>query len=342
MTAQTAKDRLTWLLNLLPRIGDEEWHTIEELERDHGPAAQRLIADLRELSDRSNVPGGFVEGLQIFFRGDALSIRSSHFLRPVLLTPPEAAALELGLALLESERPPDERPEVERVRKKVRDSLTTKPTANIHGSRATTTDMHADAGAAGDPAHLSVLRKAMRSNRTVEISYQRSGSAEKSVRRVHPYELKAQRGKWMLWGFCETSNEARTFRVDRISAARSTRDAFERPANVGAMPVPRTRHDSAEGPTVAIRYSPAIAGWVRERAFEDGGEGSVAADRSITIDHPLRDAGWAVRHVLQYGPDAVVVAPPEIRDAVKITLEQMLAESTRRAKPVKVRKRKSW
>lgn len=325
MTAQTAKDRLTWLLNLLPRIGDEEWHTIEELERDHGPAAQRLIADLRELSDRSNVPGGFVEGLQIFFRGDAISIRSSHFLRPVLLTPPEAAALELGLALLESERPPDERPEVERVRKKVRDSLTTKPAANIHGSRAKTTDMHANAGAAGDPAHLSVLRMAMRSNRIVEIQYQRSGSAAKSLRRIHPYALTAQRGKWMLRGYCEMSKEARTFRVDRMSAVRETKETFERPSDAGATAGSHVGHASNEGPTVAIRYSPAIAGWVAERALEDGRTGTFAPDKSITIAHPLRDAGWAVRHVLQYGPDARVVAPPEMRDAVRAKLEELVA-----------------
>jgi len=32
------------------------------------------------------------------------------------------------------------------------------------------------------------------------------------------------------------------------------------------------------------------------------------------MEHPLADVQWGVRHVLQYGPDAEVLEPAEVRD----------------------------
>jgi predicted DNA-binding transcriptional regulator YafY len=31
----------------------------------------------------------------------------------------------------------------------------------------------------------------------------------------------------------------------------------------------------------------------------------------------VADDSWAVRHVLQYGPDAEILAPPELREVVR-------------------------
>jgi predicted DNA-binding transcriptional regulator YafY len=34
------------------------------------------------------------------------------------------------------------------------------------------------------------------------------------------------------------------------------------------------------------------------------------------VEHPLADMDWAVRHVLQYGPDVDVLEPVEVREKV--------------------------
>jgi predicted DNA-binding transcriptional regulator YafY len=63
---------------------------------------------------------------------------------------------------------------------------------------------------------------------------------------------------------------------------------------------------------MTVRYSPRIARWVAER------EGvALADDGSLTLEHPVADESWAVRHVLQYGPDAEVVTPPSIRELLR-------------------------
>jgi predicted DNA-binding transcriptional regulator YafY len=67
-----------------------------------------------------------------------------------------------------------------------------------------------------------------------------------------------------------------------------------------------------------VRYSPRIARWIAEREGK-----ALAADGSLTVEHPLADPDWAVRHVLQYGPDAEVLEPAAVRQEIVRRLEAM-------------------
>ena len=71
--------------------------------------------------------------------------------------------------------------------------------------------------------------------------------------------------------------------------------------------------------TARIRYSPKIARWIAEREGQP-----LAKDGSLTLEHPLADPAWAVRHVLQYGPDAEVLEPESLRKGVQERLKQMM------------------
>ena len=51
------------------------------------------------------------------------------------------------------------------------------------------------------------------------------------------------------------------------------------------------------------------------------------ADGSLTVDHPLVDMQWGVRHVLQYGPDAEVLEPAEVREDVARRLAALVGAS---------------
>jgi len=67
-----------------------------------------------------------------------------------------------------------------------------------------------------------------------------------------------------------------------------------------------------------VRYTPRVARWIAER------EGTTPdTDGSLTMEYPLADLDWAVRHVLQYGPDAVVLGPERVRIAVRERLQAM-------------------
>ena len=72
---------------------------------------------------------------------------------------------------------------------------------------------------------------------------------------------------------------------------------------------------------MTVRYSPRIARWVAEREGQP-----LAADGSLTLEHPVADDSWAVRHVLQYGPDAELLSPPELRAMVSDRLASLSGE----------------
>jgi predicted DNA-binding transcriptional regulator YafY len=76
---------------------------------------------------------------------------------------------------------------------------------------------------------------------------------------------------------------------------------------------------AAEAGTLRLRYSPRIARWIAEREGKP-----LAEDGSLTLEHPLADLDWALRHVLQY-PEVTVLEPDEVRQAVVHRLERMSA-----------------
>lgn len=115
----------------------------------------------------------------------------------------------------------------------------------------------------------------------------------------------------------------RVFRLDRVRSAMATGEAFTPPAGFSLESVMRggrvLPNDSAG--VVRIRYGPRIARWIAERE-----EAVRQPDGSVVVERPLLDDDWAVRHVLQYGPEAEVLAPERVRVAVVARLRQVLAE----------------
>ena len=69
---------------------------------------------------------------------------------------------------------------------------------------------------------------------------------------------------------------------------------------------------------MTVRYSAGIARWVAER------EGRVVdVDGSLTLRLPVADNAWAVRHVLQYGSEAEILEPVELRRMLIERLQSM-------------------
>jgi len=128
------------------------------------------------------------------------------------------------------------------------------------------------------------------------------------------------RGHWFLVAMAE--GQLRVYRVDRVEAGRVLDVAFERPVEFTFEEVVRNGRVFAGQPeqTLVVRYSARIAPWIAER---EGKEPDT--DGTVTAEYPLGDGDWAVRHVLQYGPDAEVVSPAEVRDAVCRALKEVLA-----------------
>ena len=313
----SAAAQLKRILHVIPTLADDQDHPIDEVARLAGVDRRTIVRDLRSVAERFDDPGGFVEGVAILIEPDRVSVRTDHFHRPMRLTRRELAALELGLAMLRGERPPDEHRAIDSGRRRLDAVVAELP--DDAGSGPGAGRFGVPLVAAGeDPAHRALLRSAIEDSLKVRLAYQKADAREPAARIVCPHALVYARGMWYLVAHCEESG-LRFFRMDRVHGVEVLDEAFERSEEWSAAALPAgPMFRSEEAGTVTIRYSPAIARWIAER--EGRGVDPVG---SLTLELPCADADWAVRHVLQYGPDAEVLGPAEIREAVRRRLGEM-------------------
>ena len=304
--------RLQRILRVLPLIVGRGGVQVDAIHAAAGVDARLLLDDLRALTEREDEPGGFVEAVRILFEPDHVSVESPHFARPTRITLPELCALELGLAMLAREATPGERDVIARARARLRKAIVTMP---ADAARE-------DVWYASGPAQSGVetLRACVGDRSKMRMTYRRGDSAESTERVVQPYAVLPVRGKWFLVAHCERSNGVRFFRVDRIQRAERLGESFVRPKafDLDALLAGGRAFGAETSERLVVKYSPRIARWIAERE-----EGEQEGDGSFVVSHPLADDAWAVRHVLQYGPDARVLAPGRVRERVVSTLRAM-------------------
>ena len=311
-----AAAQLRRILSVVPQIADGEEHRVAEVAARAGTDVDTLRSDIFSLSARYDTPGGFVEGVRIYLEPDTVSADSNHFLRPMRLTVSELCALELGLSVLRAQRTPDEHATLERARERLRHAIAQVGTDPIPDGL-----YGASLGALGDTTHLAAVRTAVVEHRKLRLMYRKSGSDTATDRVVCPHALVVASGMLYLIAYGDTAEGVRVFRMDRLEHAELLDQAFEPVPGFSADQVVQdgrvfVRPDAG---VMRVRYSPAIARWIAER------EGRrPAADGSLVLEHPLADHEWAMRHVLQYGPDAEVLEPLELRAAIRERLNTLL------------------
>jgi len=312
---ETAAAQLRRILHLIPHLADGEPHPLGEVAARAKVPEDTVLRDLQSISERFEAPGGFVEGLQIYIAPEGVSVHSNHLLRPMRLTRGELCALELGLAMLRKERTPEEHRAIDGALERLRAAIVRLPE-----------DDAGDAVTASAPVppgrleHLRAIREAQRAHRKVRLRYHKGGELESEHRVICPYAIVFASGMWYTVAHCESSDGVRFFRLDRVEEVETLEARFD--------PAPRHSVDEIvrEGRAfraeaagkLTIRYAPRIARWIAEREGK-----TLADDGSLTLDHALADTDWAVRHVLQYGPDAEVIEPAAVREAVVARLRRI-------------------
>lgn len=303
-----ASAQLRRILHLIPTLSDGESHGIDEVAKKAGVDRATVLKDIESISERFEVPGGFVEGLQIYIEADTISVVPNHFLRPMRLTKGELCALELGLAMLRAERPPEEQGVTDAARARLQAVIAKLPHEEIASDLRTAT-----LSSAGDLEHLRLLRQALLQRRQVRLGYRKAADEEASKRVICPYGIVFASGMWYLVARCEGVDGVRIFRLDRIEQVEQLEAGYDSPRDAAIDYIVREgkAFQADRAGTLRVRYSPRIARWIAEREGK-----TLAEDGSLVVEHPLADREWAVRHVLQYGVEAEVLEPAEVREAI--------------------------
>jgi proteasome accessory factor C len=161
------------------------------------------------------------------------------------------------------------------------------------------------------PQFLPLVRQACEGAQALEIDYHSGSRDESTTRVVEPVQVITMDGHWYVDAFCHRAGDMRRFRVDRISDVRRHGEAVAS-ASHAIRPTEDTFLPGPGAVEVLLRLD-RDAQWVSEsvpvRAVGRSADGAVT---EVILD--VAGMAWFERLLLQLGPQAQVVRPPELVD----------------------------
>jgi predicted DNA-binding transcriptional regulator YafY len=285
--------RLLAVVGWLAQVGEAP---IADVARRFNIEEEELIREL-ELAACCGVPP-YTPDTLMEIEVSETSVRAflpPEFARPRRLTPAEGFAVAASARLIMAVPGPDDGA--------LRRALS-KLDAALGSREAIGIDVDA-------PHSLDAVRQACDAGGAVEIDYHSGSRDESTTRVVEPVQVITTDGHWYLDAFCRRAGDMRRFRVDRIGAVRPLGE----PAVSTLRPLRAADDAFVPGPgavEVQLHLGDG-AQWVPEsvpvRAVAYSAAGAVT---DVVLD--VAGMAWFERLLLQLGPGASVVRPPELTD----------------------------
>jgi predicted DNA-binding transcriptional regulator YafY len=295
-----AADQLERILYVLPMAARGNGVTFEELSLALSCDVATILEDIEEATARVFYhPAGTVDPFEIMIEAGRVRVHApADFKRPVRLSDREGLALGLGLRALAAEAEPGRRAEILALAAQLEDSLVAPHIAlqpSIARDAPVTATRPSFEVATGTDDVRADIADAIERAVLCEIEYMKPHSAP-SRRTIAPRQLVHAHGHWYVAAI--EDGEQKVFRLDRITDHRVLDEAIDEAAV-------RASHYFYLGTDAdlqaRVRYSPRIGRWIAEQ-----NDSQCDADGSCVIVHRVSDVNWLVRHVLQYGGEAVV------------------------------------
>jgi proteasome accessory factor B len=176
-------------------------------------------------------------------------------------------------------------------------------------------------------ARLGQVARATLERHSIRFEY-RSASGAVGGRHVDPYALVTRAGQWYVVGLDRTHGAIRSFRVSRfLSDATEAGPASEPPDGFDAREHLRHGPWGVGEPEVeaTVAFSPEVSWWA-VRDVVQARELRTRKDGWVEVALPAARAGSFVSWVLTFGPEAEVLEPGDLRQAVMERLEAALAD----------------
>ncbi|CEP35136.1 MULTISPECIES: helix-turn-helix transcriptional regulator [unclassified Halomonas] len=154
-------------------------------------------------------------------------------LPPMMFTDEETFAVSLGLVAASQLGLTNAAPAIASVQAKLERVMPANLQRRVRGISETTQVILPRREPSRDDRTLETLTKATEAMRTVGLIYH-SPQHDQIDRRIDPYGLVFQQGRWYAVGFCHLRGAMRSFRLDRISGVHLLDDTFIRPARFNA------------------------------------------------------------------------------------------------------------
>lgn len=175
------------------------------------------------------------------------------------------------------------------------------------------------------------LWEAVRDRRPVTFAYRAAGRTDATRRLLEPWGVVNRRGHWYVAGHDRAREATRVFRLSRIDGPVK----LSGPAGSVVVPDGTDVRALVEEFGKSPERGPAERTTATLRVREGAGHGFRRRPRGIEPDpdHPgwdivtvrFAEEKWYAEYVASFGPDVVVLDPPDLRDAVIAKLKGILA-----------------
>lgn len=170
------------------------------------------------------------------------------------------------------------------------------------------------------------LYQAIRERRSVRITYNSFSSGQKTHHRLSPYAVLFRKHAWYVIGYSETSDQIRTFRINRIDSLKITQLGYTIPEHFSVQKHLEKSWDIMLGPEthVVILFAPRIAPLIREVNWHPTQQIQELKDGVLRFEVTVagwREIGW---WVLSWGDEATVVKPKALQEWIARTARKMV------------------
>ncbi len=216
------------------------------------------------------------------------------FRRAPRLTPMEARAIRLALEFVGPMIAAEAHTPLDRVRRKLEETF---------GEFEVTEDAPEPEPPTEEEEFVRAISEAIENRTLVEIDYLAVGAKEPSVRTIEPHALERELPWWYVHSWDRSRDAQRSFRIDRMRAVRPLEETFAPRPDLDPTKLRDVR-------TARVLFRKVAAPWRIERGAQELSDGTALEEmRHGSVE-------WLVGEILSYRGTAVVIDPPELREAV--------------------------
>ena len=277
------------LIGILSILLQRDKVTAPELAEQFEVSRRTIQRDIESLC-QAGIPIATAQGT-----GGGISILEGYRLDRTVLTTPEMQAILAGLRSLDS----------------------------VSGTRRYAQLMEKlSAGSGGRDSHILIdlsswyktslspkieaIHSAIRQHQTIRFTY--FSPRETAVRTIEPYDLVFQWSSWYVWGWCQTRQDFRLFKLNRMTDLALGEPFTPRPAPVPDLTAERIFPAKYQ---VTVLFDPAC----RWRLVEEYGPDSftIQPNGKLRFTWGFPDADSVLSWVLTFGEGAELMEPEELR-----------------------------
>jgi len=228
MVKKLADNQVSRLLDLVPYLTLNQGVALEKIASDFNTTKSAVLDDLNTLW-MCGLPGYTpLELIDLSFETGYVSIRNADVLSsPRKLSDSEVAALILGLSIIRGSLPSSSTHAL------LIDDLVQKLSVKTRVVAPKNISVNVL------PEVREVIFSSLKTGENVKISYHSVSRDEVSSRNITPLRVFSEGNTEHVYSFCESSEDFRVFRLDRISQAEST-------GNKRVLPLPQSAPETNE------------------------------------------------------------------------------------------------